>query len=83
MSDGRCLNLAILKAVSESRNAHGLRLQDPARYHAYCAKRILSLKKTLKFIHKAKKSAPKPVTADLVAQDARYHVPPLFLSIRS
>jgi len=72
MSGGSsCLNLPILKAISESRNAHGLRLQDPARYNTYCAKRILSLKKTLKFAQKNKKSPPKPVTPDLVAQDAR------------
>ena len=66
------LNLRVLKTVSEARSAHGLRLQDPARYNTYCAKRILSIKKSLKFIQKSKKSPPKPVTADLVAQDTRY-----------
>ena len=65
------VQLAILKAISDARNAHGLRLQDPVRYNAYCAKRILSLKKAIKFVHRTKKSAPKPVTPDLVAQDSR------------
>lgn len=61
----------ILKAISEARNAHGLRLQDPVRYNAYCSKRILSLKRALKFVHKTKKTAPKRVTPDLVMQDSR------------
>src|SRR5271154_5963357 len=71
-SNGGTLNFGVLKVVSEARNAHGLRLQDPARYNAYCAKRILSLKKSLKFVQKSKKSPPKPVTEELAAQDARY-----------
>jgi hypothetical protein len=66
----------ILKAISEARNAHGLRLQDPARYNAYCAKRILSLKRALKFVHKPNKSPPNRVTPDLVKLDSRS--PPLF-----
>jgi hypothetical protein len=70
------VQVGILKAISEARNAHGLRLQDPVRYNAYCAKRILSLKRALKFVHKPKKTAPKPVTADLVTQDSR-SPPPL------
>ena len=71
-SQQSALNLALLKTVSEARNAHGLRLQDPARYNTYCAKRILSVKKSLKFIQKSKKAPPKPVTAELVTQDTRY-----------
>jgi RNA-binding signal recognition particle 68 len=70
-SENRRLNLGVLKVVSEARNAHGLRLQDPARYNTYCAKRILCLKKSLKFTQKSKKAPPKPVTAELVTQDTR------------
>jgi RNA-binding signal recognition particle 68 len=68
---GGLSSLGVLKVVSDARNAHGLRLQDPARYNTYCAKRILTLKKGLKFVHRSKKTAPKAVTAELVAQDAR------------
>lgn len=71
-SQQSALNLAVLKTVIEARNAHGLRLQDPARYNVYCAKRILSVKKSLKFVQKSKKAPPKPVTAELVAQDTRF-----------
>jgi len=55
------LSFPVLRLVSESRNAHGLRLQDPVRY-----------KRALKFIQKSKKTAPKPITLELVQQDARY-----------
>jgi hypothetical protein len=71
-SQNTALNLAVLKVVSEARNAHGLRLQDPTRYNTYCARRILSVKKSLKFVQKSKKAPPKPVTAELVTQDTRY-----------
>lgn len=66
------VSFPVLRLVSEARNTHGLRLQDPNRYNTYCGKRILSLKKALKFISKSKKTPPKPVTADLVANDSRY-----------
>ena len=66
------LSFPVLKVVSEARNAHGLRLQDPARYNSYCTKRISTLKRSLKFIQKSKKSPPKPVTLELVQQDSRY-----------
>ena len=66
------ISFPVLTIVSEARNAHGLRLQDPDRYNTYCAKRILSLKKALKCISRSKKTPPKPVTEDLVASDARY-----------
>jgi hypothetical protein len=66
------LSFPVLKLVSESRNAHGLRLQDPVRYNAYCTKRVSTLKRALKFIQKSKKTAPKPITLELVQQDARY-----------
>jgi len=62
----------VLRIVSDARNAHGLRLQDPARYNSHCARRILSLKKTLKVVQRSKKSPPKPVTVDLVTQDPRF-----------
>jgi hypothetical protein len=65
------LSFPVLKEVLEARSAHGLRLQDPGRYNTYCAKRILSVKKGLKFIQKSKKAPPKPVTAELVSQDTR------------
>jgi RNA-binding signal recognition particle 68 len=64
-----------LKIITESRNAHGLRLQDPAAYHQYCARRVLHTKKQLKFVQRTKKLAPKVVTADLVANDPRLFVP--------
>lgn len=69
------LVIQILKVVSEARNTYGLRLQDPARYNAYCAKRILSLKKGLKFVQRGKKSPPKQVTAELASQDSRCDPP--------
>ena len=68
---GSSLGLRVLRIVSDARNAYGLRLQDPARYNTHSAKRILSLKKTLKFVQR-KKSPPKPVTVDLVTQDPRF-----------
>lgn len=66
------LSLSVLRVISEARSANGLRLQDPVRYTTYCAKRILSLKKSLKFIQKSKKAPPKPITTELVTQDIRY-----------
>ena len=69
----------VLRIVTDARNAHGLRLQDPARYNTHCARHILSLKKTLKFVQRGKKSPPKPVTVDLVAQDPRS--PPEYFQI--
>jgi hypothetical protein len=62
----------VLRLVSDARNAHGLRLQDPKRYNAYCAKRVLSVKRAVRFIHRGKsKAPPKQITADMVAQDTR------------
>src|SRR5277367_320859 len=68
---GSSLGVRVLRIVSDARNSYGLRLQDPARYNTHCAKRILSLKKTLKFVQR-KNSPPKPVTIDLVTQDHRF-----------
>ena len=70
--DGNTSLGGVLRIVSDARNAHGLRLQDPARYNTHCAKRIFSLKKKLKFVQRSKKSPPKQVTADLVVQDSRF-----------
>jgi len=72
VEQGGQVKLPLLQIVSEARNSHGLRLQDPARYSTYCAKRVLSLKKSLKFVQKSKKAPTKPVTLELVLQDRRY-----------
>lgn len=72
MQPNDSLKFELLKTISESRNAHGLRLHDPATYNQYCARRTLSIKKQLKFIQKNKKVLSRPITPELVVNDSRF-----------
>jgi signal recognition particle subunit SRP68 len=67
----------VLLLVKAAQNQNGLRHADYGRYHKYCCRRMLRIRKTLGFTQSQKQNkkhiyVEKPVTADLVATNAKY-----------
>ena len=63
--------------VKAAQNQNGLRHNDYGRYHKYCCRRMLRLRKTLQFTQSQRQNkkyvyVEKPVTAELVAENAKY-----------
>lgn len=63
--------------VKAAQNSNGLRHNDYGRYHKYCCRRMLRLRKSLQFTQSQRQNkkhiyVEKPVTADLVASNAKY-----------
>jgi hypothetical protein len=68
---------AILLLIKAAQNQNGLRHSDYGRYHHYCARRMLRIRKTLGHTqHKkvAKKSVyvTKPITAELACSNVKF-----------
>eukprot|EP00354_Favella_ehrenbergii_P009812 CAMPEP_0170462250 /NCGR_PEP_ID=MMETSP0123-20130129/7825_1 /TAXON_ID=182087 /ORGANISM="Favella ehrenbergii, Strain Fehren 1" /LENGTH=343 /DNA_ID=CAMNT_0010727421 /DNA_START=18 /DNA_END=1049 /DNA_ORIENTATION=- len=67
----------VLLQVKAAQTSNGLRHNDYGRYHKYCCRRMLRLRKSLQYTQSQKQSkkhvfVEKPVTADLVAQSPKY-----------
>ena len=67
----------VLLLIKAAQNQNGLRHNDYGRYHKYCCRRMLRLRKSLQFTQSQRQNkkyiyVEKPVTGDLVAQNAKY-----------
>ena len=62
----------VLLLVKAAQNQNGLRHNDYGRYHKYCCRRMLRIRKSLNYTQSQRQNkkhiyVEKPVTADLVA----------------
>ena len=67
----------VLLLVKAAQTSNGLRHNDYGRYHKYCGRRMLRLRKSLQYTQSVKQNkkhvyVEKPVTAELVAQNPKY-----------
>jgi len=68
---------AILLLIKAAQNQNGLRHSDYGRYHRYCARRMLRIRKSLghtqfKKVNRKLVYVPKPITADLAGQNVKF-----------
>ena len=69
--------ISLLLLTKTAQNQNGLKQSDYARYHQYCTRRMLRLRKQLNFtqhqmLNKKSIYAKREVTKELVSEDVRF-----------
>ena len=69
--------LGILTLIKAAQNQNGLRHSDYGRYHRYCTRRMLRLRKSLGFTHtkrvnRKQEYDPKTITLELAKENVKY-----------
>ena len=70
-------SFAILLTIKAAQNQNGLRHSDYGRYHRYCTRRMLRIRKKLAFtqykkINKKSLYVPKPITEEHACQNVKF-----------